>query len=125
MSGTKGSNLLIHLIRAYVFCIALFGFLFGQLFTGAFSIGASVAGTSGVLSASLGWLSDRGLTRHIVVLCSALGAAATLVRAYNYYAAATVPGGYYAWFLEMPFLAGLLAIGYSAIAKPQGRKGME
>jgi hypothetical protein len=106
---------LLHFVRVYVVCIAVFGFLFGELFSGDFSLGATAAGIGGILSGALSWSSNRDRPmRFVIVLSCVLATAGVGLNAYEFYEGRTSPGDYYAWFLIAPFLVGLLAIGIRA-----------
>jgi hypothetical protein len=102
---------LLSITRAYVVFVGASGFLFGQLFFGQFSLAATLAGLSGVISGILG----RRITtraRLLTSLVCAAGLAGVAMDAFHYYSELHIPGNYYAWFLIGPFAAGLVFIGY-------------
>jgi hypothetical protein len=108
-------TILLHLARGYVSCIGVFGFLLGEFFSGDFSLGATAAGVGGILSGALSWLSDDSRPmRILIVLSCAAAAAGVALNVYEFYEGPTLPGDYYAWFLMLPFVAALLAIGIRA-----------
>ncbi len=81
-------NAALNLARAYALVMGA-AFLFGQAFTGHFSIAATLAGVSGVLATD----------------------------AIHYYRDLDIPGSYYAWFLVAPFVVALVFIGYSSVRR--------
>ena len=86
-----------------------FIYLFAQLFFGDFQWSSTAAGLGGmVLAVITGWphrlrsLLDRiGIIGGIVAL---LGVGAGV---YNYYAYYNIPGNYHAWFITLPYVAGV------------------
>jgi hypothetical protein len=98
----------------YVGFSSLFGFLFGQLFFGSFSLIDSAVGVTG-LFATLGALlvvtSNRaGVLTFFSALASFCAVVSGVIR---YYVSLDVPGNYYPWHLVVPFLIALLLIGHS------------
>jgi hypothetical protein len=115
---------LLKIARGYAIFVGAFGFLFGQLFNGYFSIAATGAGIAGILAGTFGGLrTARNVTieRTIIFSCIAgfIGVAAD---AYNYYTKLDIPGNYYAWFLIGPFLGSLLFICYCSITLHEPRQ---
>ena len=108
-------NAVLNIARAYVFVIGA-AFLFGQAFTGYFSIAATLAGVSGVLACVLDW-SFGNRARRIVTVASVAGLLGVAADAIHYYRELDIPGSYYAWFLVAPFVGALLFIGYSSVSR--------
>ena len=81
-------NAALNLARAYALVMGA-AFLFGQAFTGHFSIAATLAGVSGVLATD----------------------------AIHYYRELDIPASYFAWFLFAPFVVALVFIGYSCVRR--------
>jgi|RhiMethySRZTD1v2_1073278.scaffolds.fasta_scaffold310341_3 hypothetical protein len=108
-------NAALNLARAYALVIGA-AFLFGQAFTGYFSIAATLAGVSGVLACVLDWLlGDRA--RRVVTVASVAGLVGVATDAIHYYRELDIPGSYYAWFLVAPFVVALVFIGYSSVRR--------
>lgn len=105
------------LSRLIVLFVAIAGFLFGQLFNGVFSVAGTLAGVGGVLAAALAPFRARTHLRRVVIAGCALGLAGAALDVYDYYSTSHVSGSYYAWFLTLPFAAGLAVIGYRAIGE--------
>ena len=84
--------------------------LFAQLFFGDFDWSSTAAGLGGmVLAAITGWphrfrpsLDRIGLIGGVFALLGIGGGI------YNYYAYYDIPGNYYAWFITLPYVAGIV-----------------
>jgi hypothetical protein len=103
------------LSQVVVLFVAIAGFLFGQVFNGVFSVAGTLAGAGGVLAAGLATFRARTLLRRVVIAGCALGLAGAALDVYDYYSTSHASGNYYAWFLTLPFAAGLVVIGYRAM----------
>jgi hypothetical protein len=105
---------LFWLSSAYVIFFGAIGFLFGQVFSGHFEVGATVAGVSGILAACLAQVRNgrSSRTKYLIVGCCTLGIVGVFLDAFNYYAKYDTPGNYYAWVLIGPYCAALICIGY-------------
>lgn len=108
-------NAALNFARAYVLVIGA-AFLFGQAFTGYFSIAATLAGVSGVVACVLDWLLGNR-ARRIVTVASVAGLLGVATDAIHYYRELDIPGNCYAWFLVAPFVVALLFIGYSSVSR--------
>jgi len=112
-------NTLLILARGLVLFMALFGFLFGQLFAGHFTPGAGLAGIFGLFSALVETTRLQASPRcaRAVALSCLLALLGVALDVWNYYA----------WILIAPFGAGLLLILFQALAltrsRPPGRAG--
>lgn len=122
-------NTLLILARGLVLFVALFGFLFGQLFAGHFTPGAGLAGIFGLFSALVGTTRLQASPRwaRAVALFCLLALVGVALDIWNYYQHLAIAGSYYAWILIAPFGAGLLLILFQALAltrsRPPGRAG--
>lgn len=96
--------------RKFVLFLAAAGFLFGQIFTGSFSIGGTMAGIGGLVAGILVG-SSSAQARRAALAGSVIGLAGAALHVMEYYATANVPGNYYPWFLTLPFAAGLVVLG--------------
>ena len=96
--------------RKVVLFLAAAGFLFGQIFVGAFSIGGTLAGVGGLLAGLLVG-SGSARARRAALAGSAIGLIGAALHVTEYYATANMPGNYYPWFLTLPFAAGLVLLG--------------
>jgi hypothetical protein len=99
------------LSRVIVLFVAAAGFLLGQLFTGDFTLAATLAGVGGVLA---GALATARPLRRVVLLGCALALVGAALHIFDYYSVPQLPGNYYPWFLTGPFIAAALIIGYGA-----------
>ncbi len=110
-------EIILYIIRSFVIFIAASGFILGQLFFGSFSLGATAAGSFGVVAAILGGkFSASSITRvYIVIIFCVASIIAILFSAYNYYANLNIPGNNFGWHLKVPYIASLIFIGWSAI----------
>lgn len=95
----------IVLIRILVIFIATTGFLFGQLFSGYFALGPSLAGIFGLLGGALsGGFAFKSRQRAVIVIsCCLLSLLGIVLDAYHYYKYLDSSGNYYAWLLIAPF----------------------
>ena len=122
-------NILLTLARGLVLFVALFGFLFGQVFNGQFTPGAGLAGIFGLFSALVGTARLQASPRwaRAVVLSCLLALLGVALDVWNYYQHLAIAGSYYAWILIAPFGAGLLLILFQALSltrsRPPGRAG--
>jgi len=125
--GRRGMNTLLLLTRGLVLFVALFGFLFGQLFAGHFTPGAGLAGIFGLFSALTGTRRLQASPRwaRAVVFSCLLALLGVALDIWNYYQHLAIAGSYYAWILIAPFGTGLLLILFQALAlarvHPTGR----
>jgi hypothetical protein len=105
-------------VRLFCHVIVLFvavAFLFGQLFSGDFSPGATMAGLGGIVAGMLGLFDASTTMRRVVVIFATLGLGGAALHAYEYYASSPLPGNYYAWFLTGPFMAALVVIAWPSL----------
>jgi hypothetical protein len=100
--------------RVYAVLVGAVGFLFGQIFTGDFSLAALLAGVSGVASGLLGVPNTRVERGSAAVLC-VVGMVGVAMDAFRYYRDLQIPGSYYPWLLIGPFALALFFIGYRNI----------
>jgi hypothetical protein len=98
------------LARLYVIFVAASGFLFGQIFTGFFSLPATLAGVCGIAAASLSKSPHRRTLVGGLCAASLVGVA---LDALHYYTQLAIPGNYYAWFLIGPYCLCLVFIAYA------------
>jgi hypothetical protein len=105
---------LVALCRLFVIFLGAAGFLFGQVFTGEFSFGGTLAGVGGVVAGALGSNSSRPVAKYTVIGACAIGLVGAGLHAYEYYSVPHVPGNYYAWFLTVPFAIALMVIAFQA-----------
>ncbi len=103
---------LVIISRAYVIFLAVFGFIFGQLFAGDFNTGPTLAGLFGLVSGLLGGqFALKTRTRsQIIILCCVISLLGVGLDAYHYYAYLNSSGNYYAWFLIAPFSLFLIVL---------------
>lgn len=105
----------------YSLFVALFGFLFGQLFFGQFKFAATLAGFAGAATAVIGFtLSSNPNTLKVPATvsacCSVIG---VTMDAIHYYQDLAIPGNYYAWAMIGPFCLAQAFIAYAAWAPRQ------
>lgn len=89
----------IYFCCAYLLFLSGAGFLFGQAFVGKFSIGATLAGTAGLVAGSLGvlareWLRKRTPLTTLSCLVCLVGVGLDVQ---DYYANYNIEGNYYPW----------------------------
>lgn len=97
--------------RAYLVFVGASGFIFGQLFFGQFSWGATLAGVGGVVVGILGQRATLQ-ARLVTGLACTIGIAGVAMDAFGYYSRPHAPGNDYAWILVGIFAAGLVFVGY-------------
>ena len=98
----------------YVGFSSLFGFLFGQLFFGNFSLIDSATGVTGLFATLGAFLVVTSNRAGVLAFFSALASfGAVVAGAIRYYVSLDVPGNYYPWHLVIPLFLALLLIGYS------------
>jgi hypothetical protein len=115
-------NVLLVALRLLSHMVVLFlaaAFTLGQLFSGHFSAGSTIATLGGVCAGLLGWLSDSPVIRRIVVAASAAGIAGAALHIYEYYSSGPRAGSYYPWFLTGPFIASLIIIAWPSLRPAQ------
>ena len=94
------------------------GYLFGQVFTGYYSLAATLAGAGGVIAASISWSSLHGTSlstaplRTVVVLSGGAALAGVALDAIEFYREPAVRGVDFSWHLKAPYIAALLFIAY-------------
>lgn len=92
------------------------GFLFGQAFSGIFSLTDSLAGVAGVLAGLLGWRqSANPRVKRFIAACCAVALIGVALDAFRYYSELQRAGNYYPWVLVGPFIASIVLIGYVAL----------
>lgn len=94
--------------------VAATGFLFGQVFSGHFSVAATLAGVGGMFCAAFALRMSRNpiwasASVYLVCVVTLLGVALDAV---NYYMHLATPGNYYAWTIIGPFAACIGALAY-------------
>lgn len=104
------------LVRIYVLFMAVFGFLFSQLFFGDFDLRFTLVGLSGVVAGSLAGrkYSQSKRVNFLVIASCILGLIGVAMDAISYYANPQVSGDGYAWFLNGAFCLGLSLLGLGA-----------
>ena len=99
--------------RGCVAFVALFGFLFGQLFSGQFETLATVIGISGLGLAALG-LGKRQLSTTLAMVILLLGGVTLTgvgIDVFDYYdRTPSYSGTYYPWILVGPYIVAVLII---------------
>lgn len=106
---------ILSISRAVVAFVAAAGFLFGQLFSGTFTLGASLAGFMGIAACALSLLSEgKPLLSGFLLVCCAASVAGVGLDVWRYYTELDSPGNYYAWFLVGPYLVALAVIAQAA-----------
>lgn len=96
--------------------VAGVGFLFGQVFTGFFSVAATLAGVAGLAcAAGAHWLAANPQAQMPWIVWAALltfiGVAIDVIHYYMYLA---ISGNYYPWFLVGPFVLCVVWVGLTA-----------
>jgi hypothetical protein len=109
--------------RVYVLFLAVFGFFFGQLFFASFKVGATMAGTAGIVVGFMGAkLTQEGTSgAWLAVGICALGLVGVGIDAFDYYTKHNIPGNDFGWFLIAPYCAALMFLSTPAIQKILGR----
>ena len=105
--------------RLYAFYMGAI-FLFGQLFAGHFSPGATIAGVCGLITSVLPILTNER-ARRIAASVSLAALAGVALDAYHYYTKLDIPGNYYAWFLIGPFAVAVAFLGARHMASFERR----
>ena len=92
--------------------VAFIGFiyLFSQLFFGDFQWPSTAAGLGGmVLAAITGWPHRLKTTlNRIGIVAGSIALLGVGAGVYNYYAYYNIPGNYHAWFITLPYTAGVI-----------------
>jgi hypothetical protein len=106
-------------MSAFLFVSALFigfvaasGFLFGQLFSGHFSVAATMAGVGGVFCAAFAFRMSRNASWASATVYWACAASliGVVLDAANYYKHLATPGNDHAWHIIGPFAACTVAV---------------
>jgi hypothetical protein len=103
--------------RMVVLFVAAAGFLFGQLFAGDFSIGATLAGVGGVTAGILMTFRFHFILLRVTVIGCAAGLLGAGIDVYDYYSTPHAPGNYYPWFLTAPFAVALIFIALRSLKR--------
>jgi hypothetical protein len=91
--------------------------LFGQVFVGDFSIGATLAGVGAVSAGALSWGPRPTAVRLLIVgTCCVTSLVGTAIEAITYYREMNIPGNNFGWPMRGPFVAAVMLIGYDAFA---------
>jgi hypothetical protein len=106
-----------YLARGCLLFLGIFAFLFGQVFSAAFSFSDTAAGVSGVVAGVVGPTKRGPIARFLLLTSCAFGIFGALANVYSYYSQPRFPGDYYPWFMTGPYLLSFLTLGYSALAR--------
>lgn len=106
----KDLDLVLNVICRLLVAFLAFIFLFGQAFVGNFEWFSTAAGIGGFAVAGLtGWPSRIGpLFNRIGIAGGALALIGVSFDIYDYYGFEQYPGNYYAWFIVLPFVCGIV-----------------
>lgn len=87
-----------------------FSFLLGQLFFGIFEWHSTIAGLGGLAAAGLMGLPVKSgpTLSKVGIIGGVAGLLGLGVDIYDYYANLNGSGNYYAWFLTLPYAAGII-----------------
>jgi hypothetical protein len=115
---SEGASVMLRVLCALLVAfVAGAGFLFGQLFTGTFSWGGTLAGAGGLAVALLAWFTRITFVSRLVVVTAATALAGASLHAYEYYSRPHVSGNYYAWFLTAPFMLGVVVLAWLSLRR--------
>jgi hypothetical protein len=103
--------------RVLAIWLGVAGALFGQLFFGDFSVGATLSGVGAAIAGALSWGSRRTPKLLLIVGISCVAAlVGVAMETITYYRELDIPGNDFAWELRGPFVGALLLIGYDTFA---------
>lgn len=103
---------LLRVAALFIGFVGAAGFLFGQLFSGHFSLGATLAGVGGILAAAsaLRMASQIRWASRVIYVVAVVALAGVAMDVVHYYRDLAIPGNYYAWPIIGPFAACIAAL---------------
>ncbi len=111
-------KVVLPIARVLAIWFGVAGALFGQLFFGDFSLGATLSGVGAVIAGAFSWGSQPAPKLLLIVGSSCVAAlAGVAMETVTYYRELDIPGNDFAWELRGPFVGALLLIGYDAFAR--------
>ncbi len=107
----------ITLSGIYLIIMGAFGYLFGQLFFGDFTLAATMAGVFGVVAGVITVASNSATMGRLAFVSCVLAGVGFVIDAHTYYTKYDIPGNDFAWELRGPFVIALLVITYASLRR--------